>query len=93
MSDDPDIHHRTPIPAKLVGDTQFGQVEVAKFRQRNEQKRPLSSHAGRILLRTLRYQPLSPATAKNGTFDVSDQLDSDWGTRVDTMDSTFLSDL
>ena len=91
MSDDPDVHHRTPIPTKLVVNTQFGQVEVAKFRRANDGALQFSCWTDFIANAEV-SSPLA-SYCKNGTFDVSDQLDSDWGTRVDTMDSTFLNDL
>ena len=99
MSDDPDIHHRTPIPAvKLVVNTQFGQVEVAngKFRRANESLNwgALKFSCWTDFIANAEVSSPLARYCKNGTFDVSDQLDSDWGTRVDTMDSTvFLNDL
>jgi integrase len=106
MSDDPDVHHRTPIPAKLVVKTQFGQVEVAKFRRANDGALQFSCWTDFIANAEV-SSPLA-SYCKNGTIDsiwlplrkrpgavaqVSDRLDSDWGTPVDTVDSIFLNDL
>ena len=105
MSDDPDIHDCTPIPAKLVVNTQFGQVEVAKFRRVDgpllfsswrdflsnaEVSSPIASYC----LDGTAHSVWLPVSKRPGAITlIKNQIDTEWDVPLETDESKFLNDL
>lgn len=105
MNDDPDIHDCTPIPAKLVVNTQFGQVEVAKFRRADG---PLLFSSWREFLSHAEVSSPIASYCKDGTAHsvwlpvnkrpsaitlIKEQIDTEWDTPKESDETTFLSEL
>ena len=105
MDDDPDINDCTPIPAKLVVNTQFGQVEVAKFRRSDgpllfsswrdflsnaEVSSPIASYC----LDGTAHSVWLPVRKRPGAITlIKDQIDTEWDVPLETDESKFLNEL
>jgi integrase len=105
MNDDPEIHDCTPIPAKLVVNTQFGQVEVAKFRRVDgplefsswkdflshaEVSSPIASYC----MDGTTHSVWLPVSKRPGAITViRDEIDLQWDVPLETDESKFLNDL
>jgi len=105
MSDDLDIHDCTPIPAKLVVNTHFGRVDVAKFRRVDG---PLQFASWGDFLSYAEVSSPLASFCKDGTTEsvwlpvrkrpgaitsIRDQIETEWGFPEETDESKFLNDL
>lgn len=105
MNDDPDIHHRTPIPAKLVIDTQLGQIEVAKFRHADgplafsswkdfQLNAEVSSPIASYCMDGTTNSVWLPINRRLGAIrSIRDQLETEWDSPSETDESKFLHEL
>ena len=105
MDDDQEIHDCTPIPAKFVVNTQFGQVEVAKFRRADgplefsswkdflshaEVSSPIASYC----MDGTTHSVWLPVSKRPGAISViRDQIDLQWDVPSETDETKFLNDL
>ena len=105
MIDDPETHDCTPIPAKLAVNTQFGQVEVAKFRRSDGpllfsswtdflSNAEVSSPIAIYCLDGTAHSVWLPVSKRPGAITLmKDQIDTEWDVPLETDESKFLNDL